>query len=120
MNKEHQLQSTCVRWFRLQYPNYKRLLFAIPNGAYLQGSPLQRAKRWKYMEAEGAQSGVVDLFLAVPNKDYHGLFIEMKVKPNTVSNDQLEFMHIVSAQGYATIVCYSFEKFVHVIEMYLQ
>ena len=26
--KEAQLQTACVRWFRLQYPEYARLLFA--------------------------------------------------------------------------------------------
>ena len=29
---EHSLQVCCVHWFRLQYPQYATLLFAVPNG----------------------------------------------------------------------------------------
>ena len=32
-NKEHRLQSACVRWFRHQYPKLSKVLFAIPNAA---------------------------------------------------------------------------------------
>lgn len=31
-HREHELQVASVRWFRLQYPEYAPLLFAVPNG----------------------------------------------------------------------------------------
>ena len=43
------------------------MLFAIPNGAKLAGTYLQRAKAWKRLEAEGAVKGAADLLLSVPS-----------------------------------------------------
>ena len=43
-SKEAQLQTTCVRWFRLQYPEYARLLFAVPNGGKNQVQPLHQPR----------------------------------------------------------------------------
>ena len=56
---ESQLQSECVRWFRYQYPEFKNVLFAIPNGGKRNISTAKRLK------SEGVVPGVADLFLAV-------------------------------------------------------
>ena len=31
-DEEHRIQCSCVRWFRLEYPELRRMLFAVPNG----------------------------------------------------------------------------------------
>ena len=31
-HEESQIQRSCLRWFRLQYPQYALLCFAVPNG----------------------------------------------------------------------------------------
>ena len=76
---ESNLQMTCVRWFRLQYPEMAGLLFAVPNGS----------KRGKVtaaiLKAEGALAGVSDLLFLMPAGTCPYLCIEMKTK-TVVSN----------------------------------
>lgn len=111
---EHDLQVQCVRWFRYVCPQYKELLFAIPNGG--QRNAVVAAK----LKAEGVQAGVPDLFLAVPKKGYHGLWIEMKNgKAGRVSEHQKEMIEILLNQGYKCAVCYNFEEFKSVVEWYM-
>ena len=55
-SSEHDLQVSCVNWFRYKYPQYSKLLFAIPNGGYRTKTTA------KYMRAEGQLAGLPDLF----------------------------------------------------------
>lgn len=68
---EHDEQVAFVAWFRLQFP--KILIFAIPNGAYLSGTPGQRAAQMARLKAEGLMPGVPDLHVPEWN-----LWIEFK------------------------------------------
>lgn len=96
------------------------LLFAIPNGG-----ARHKAVAGK-MKAEGVKSGIWDLFLPVPQlvavgtlrmeTKYHGLFIEIK-EPNRrkhkdggLSDEQIKFGNAMHANGYATVVCYTWEE----------
>ena len=118
-HREHDLQTACVRLFRMKWPKYAGLLFAIPNGAKLAGTPLQRAKAWKRLEAEGARPGVADLFLAVPSGDLSGLFIEMKTETGRQSAEQREFEADAVGVGYGYAVPRSVEEFAQIVESYL-
>lgn len=105
---EHDEQVAVVKWFRLQYPKKKGLLFAISNGAHLAGTPIQRAKKMQRMKAEGFKPGVSDLFLMVPKGPFAGLWIEMKrekYSPSDVSEEQREFIALAKDQGYQACVC---------------
>lgn len=119
-HREHDLQAACVRWFRMQYPKYSGLLFAIPNGAKLAGTPWQRAKAWKRFEEEGARPGAADLFLAVPSGDLSGLFIEMKTSKGRQSAEQVAFEADVVTVGYGYAVPRTLEQFIQIIDSYLQ
>lgn len=112
-NQEHQLQVSCVNWFRYQYPQYKMLLFAIPNGG--QRNRIVAAK----LKAEGVVSGVSDLFLSVPNHGKHGFYIEMKISGNKPTENQKKFLGLVDKFDYQTQVCYSFDEFKEAIKSYL-
>lgn len=74
---EHDEQVTVVRWFKLQYPNYKDCIMAIPNGSVITGGA-KGMGRYKWMLSEGFKSGVSDLFIAVPSRAKHGMWLEMK------------------------------------------
>lgn len=110
---ESDMQIACIKWFRLQYPRYSKMLFAIPNGG--TRIPKEAAR----MKSEGVLSGVPDLMLAVPSHGYVGAFIELKVKPNKPSREQLEWMEQVSNHGYATHVIYGINEFVEWVNYYL-
>ena len=64
-------------------------------------------------------TGVSDLVLFIPTQTHHGLFIELKVKPNKQSAHQKEWEKLVTAMNYAYVVVYSFEDFKLQIEAYI-
>ena len=123
--KEHNLQTACVRWFRLQYRDLAPLLFAVPNGS--------RRTRWEAAQAkeEGMVAGVADLLLLVPSSGCHGLCIEMKQETEVWKNgkrtltrtyqrpEQKAWQAAVEAQGYRYVVCRTFEEFQNTINDYL-
>lgn len=112
---ESALQRVCVKWFRLQYPKYANLLFAIPNGG--RRSRIEAA----IMKGEGVTPGVPDLFLAIPSGIWglHGLFIEMKSAKGVLSPAQKEMDCLLTQQRYMVHPCNSLEKFIWIIEKYL-
>lgn len=112
--KEHQLQKECVRWFRLQYPKYHWNLFSIPNGS--KRNKITAIK----LKAEGVLSGVSDLFLALPSKYYHGLFIEMKIKPNKPTPNQITFGDNITLSGYKWECVYTFDDFKILVDNWIE
>jgi hypothetical protein len=101
---EHAEQVATITWFRYQYPKFAKCLWAIPNGGVRHIGTAVKLK------AEGGMAGVPDLFLMIPAAEYHGLFIEMKVRGGKVSSSQKEFMTVATAMGYKTAVCYGFDE----------
>ena len=61
---EYDLQRACVEWFEDKYPEYEKLLFAVPNGATLQGG----GRTWNVLKTSGCKTGVSDLLLLCPNQ----------------------------------------------------
>jgi hypothetical protein len=111
---ESNLQMTCVRWFRLQYPEMAGLLFAVPNGS----------KRGKVtaaiLKAEGALAGVSDLLFLMPAGTCPYLCIEMKTKTGRQSPAQKEFQNNVEAVGARYALVRSFDEFVSLIRNYVK
>lgn len=116
---ESQEQKALVRWFNLQYPKMAGLLFAIPNGSHLAGDAVTRAKKMHRMKAEGLRPGVSDLFLMIPRKGAHGMWIEMKADKGVTSQAQNAFQLDAKEQGYAAITCHGFDMARGAIEEYL-
>lgn len=109
---EHDLQTRCVWWFRMQYK--KALIFAIPNGGQRN---VIVAKR---MKDEGVTKGVPDLCVPYPSKGFHGLYIEMKAgKRGRVSAEQAQVMTTLNTYGYYCVVCRDFDGFKAVVERYM-
>ena len=110
---ESQIQSACVHWFRLQYPQFATHLFAIGNGVP------NNARQGAIRKREGAVSGVADLMLMIPTRVYCGLFIEMKTETGRIGAEQKAFGERAVVAGYAYAVCRSLEEFMTVIRSYL-
>lgn len=109
---EYHEQVALIDWFKYQYPHL--ILFAIPNGEYRHIATAVKLKK------SGVLAGASDLFLAYPNKNHSGLFIEMKAKGGSVSENQKKFIKSVKQYGYAAEVCYGFDEAKSVIENYLK
>lgn len=112
-NIESRIQQACVRWFRLQYPRYARLLFAVPNGG------ARSAVTGAILKAEGVVAGVSDLILLLPRGGCHALCIEMKTKKGRQQDSQKRWEEEVSRQGYRYVVCRSVEEFVSEVKGYV-
>lgn len=114
---EHCEQTALFCWAamptqRAQWPALA-LMFAIPNGGE------RNLRVAANLKAEGVKAGVSDIMLPVSRGGFHGLFIEMKVKPNKPSTEQLDFIGAVTEQGYLAVVCYSWAEAVTNLVYYL-
>lgn len=112
-NEESQIQRACVQWFNLYYPEYRGLLYSVPNGGH------RNIITARIMKAEGVVSGVSDLNLDIPRGGFHGLRIEMKTPKGRQSENQREWQRKVEEQGYRYIVCHSTKEFIEQIKAYL-
>lgn len=114
-NSESGHQKALFCWAAMHVMEYPEvgLLFSIPNGG------LRSAKTGSRMRAEGAKSGVPDVFLPVARGDYHGLFIEMKNDRGHVSSLQAVWHTDLKDQGYSVVVCKSWQIAVNTILAYL-
>lgn len=112
-NEESKLQIACVKWFRYQYPEYARQLFAVPNGGN------RNLITAKILKAEGVLPGVADLIFLKPNAEYHALCIEMKYGKGKQSELQKEWQFIIEGHGYKYEVCNSLESFINTINTYI-
>ncbi|MBR3938711.1 MAG: VRR-NUC domain-containing protein [Bacteroidales bacterium] len=110
---ESKLQQACVRYFRLAYPEYGYMLFAVPNG----GS--RNAVEARILKAEGVVAGVADLILLVPRSGYGSLCIEMKIGKNTQTDNQKLWQQEAEKAGNKYVVVRRFDDFRQVIEKYL-
>lgn len=114
--EEHRIQCACVRWFALQYPQFRGRLFAVPNGGARSQS--QAAK----LKAEGVVAGVADLILLKSNHDYGALLIEMKTtrKGSRQSDKQKWWQQVItSTDEYKYVVCRSLDDFMREVNGYL-
>lgn len=90
-------------------------MFHIPNG----GS--RNVVEAVHFKQQGVKPGVPDIFLPIPTKKYHGLFIELKKdKGGRVSPEQHEWIDYLTKQGYKAQVCKGFDEAQKTIERYLK
>lgn len=110
---EAQEQMWLMQWIGL-HPILKGNVISIPNEGLR--SPRNGAK----LKRMGLTPGAADLFVAVPTKLYHGLFLELKrISGSTVSVAQLEFGSRMRKMGYQAKICYGWEEAKETIEYYL-
>jgi hypothetical protein len=118
LTTEHSEQVLLINWVRahqVEHPDLA-LLFAIPNGG-------TRAKATAFrLRAEGVLAGVPDLFLPVPRKSAHGLFLELKAPAprGKLSKVQKDFIKQVKLRGYLAEVCFGHLEAIETIENYLE
>ena len=112
-HRESQLQIFCMRWFHLQWPALRMLMFHPKNEGHGNRAAGAIAK------AEGVVAGVADLVLLVPNAEHHCLCLELKTEKGRQSKTQKEFQKVIEAAGGAYHIVRDIETFVSVVNEYL-
>lgn len=115
LTDEHTEQCFLMQWCEVSTGRLPELaaVFAVPNFARV--SP-----RWgAWMKAEGKRAGVPDIILPVPRGPFASLYIELKVKPNRVSPEQLIWHERLRRLGNRVEVCWTWHEARLVIEGYL-
>lgn len=89
------------------------LAFAIPNE---RKASIQRRIA---MKRAGLTKGIPDICVPVGNDKYSALFIEMKVKPNKASPEQMDILKKLNAVGNYAVICWSANDAIEIINKYL-
>lgn len=115
-SNEGRIQAECFAWFWNTFPQYRKLLFHVPNeNDRSDSNPIQGAIR----KSMGVVSGVSDLICLIPRGRHGALMIEMKDEKGEQRQSQKEWQAIVEAQGYRYEICRSLEQFKSIIVDYL-
>lgn len=112
---EDEEQKIIFEWAALMESNYPalRLMYHVPNGGKRS---ITEAKRFK---AQGVKAGVPDIALPYPNGKYHGLYIELKAIGGKLSENQKQWLALLSTVGYKAVCCYGAEEAIGAIKTYL-
>lgn len=99
----------------IQYCKLRKIkIFAIPNGGK------RNYKEAYFLKKSGVSAGVPDLFVAYPNRKYHGLFIEMKYGKNKPTENQKKWIDYLNNAGYLACVCYGANEAIKLIDNYMK
>lgn len=114
MKREEQiLQINIINWFKKEFSEYEKDIYHFANErkcSIIQGIQLKKM---------GVRKGVADLFIAVPKNNKCGLWIELKVGKNTVSDEQMEFLQRQVTNGYAAFICRTLQEATLIITEYI-
>jgi len=113
MNAEQIEQVRLFDWIRTR-PDIEPYAFHIANE---RKSTPQAGYLLKRM---GVKAGVSDLFIGIPKKEWHGLFLELKAGKNKPSDVQENFLMNMSSKGYYCIWAKGYEDAKQIIEDYMR
>lgn len=99
---EIQLQADCFQWHWNNYPDLRRLLWAVPNGG--ARSKVEAAQ----LKASGVVAGVFDLHFFYCEQLY---IFELKVGNNVKSKAQEDWEKIMVAEGAIAFEIRTLEEF---------
>lgn len=114
-HEESKIQQSCVRWFRLQFPDIALLLFAVPNGG------ARNKREAGILKGEGVTAGVADVILLKPSGGFASLCVEFKTedKGSSQRDTQKRWQEVAEAAGNKYVICRSFDDFYREVRSYL-
>jgi hypothetical protein len=102
-HEESKIQKMCVKWFRLQYPDY------VIHHSSNHKLYIQQATNDKLL---GFTAGYPDLTIILKNKV---LFIEVKAPKGKESNKQQEIKTKLKNLGHDYFIVRSFDEFIDIV-----
>ena len=128
---ETNLQISCAKYMRLQYPNV--FVTAFPAGFLFGGDKSKRIRTGKMMKDMGYEPGTPDMLICqlgiekVSNNfsgflyiKKNGLFIEFKIGKGKLSENQIQAIEQLQKAGYKVEVVRSFDEFKTIVDNYLK
>lgn len=97
-----------------KYLNMKGVLYMHPPNGGTRN--IIEATKLKNM---GVKSGVPDILIFNRKNGHSGLAIELKVKYNKPSENQLEFMKLLTGEGWLCVVSYSLDECIDLVDSYM-
>lgn len=111
---EHDEQVRLIRWCDSHSDPRLASIYSHLNG---MRTSIGTARKHKLA---GARKGIPDLFLPIPSRGLHGLYIEMKrSKGGTLSREQKQWIAALKSQGYEAVVCKGCDSAIETITQYL-
>lgn len=89
------------------------LAFHIPNESK---SSIQRRMS---MKRAGVKKGIPDICIPIPNDKFASLYIEMKIKPNKPSPEQMQVIRELNQAGNYACLCWSADEAIEMLTKYL-
>jgi len=89
-----------ARWAEGQWPELRGLIH-VPNGEY------RHDKTGALLKRMGAKAGFPDFMLPTAHDGFIGFAMEVKRKPNTLTEQQQWWLEFLSLQGWFTCVAWS-------------
>lgn len=108
-HEEERLQIACVKWFDLQYPEYRMMMHHSPNGGY------RTAAEARIFKAMGTRAGFPDLVLLRPKNGFSLLGIEMKTDKGKLSGYQKEYQEFFQKNGMEYKVVRNLDEFMAIV-----
>lgn len=114
-HEESKIQQSCVRWFRMQFPDIALLLFAVPNGG------ARNKREAGILKGEGVTAGVADIILLKPSGGFASLCVEFKTedKGSNQRETQKRWQEVAETAGNKYVICRSFDDFYREVRSYL-
>jgi len=72
------------------------------------------------LKKKGVKPGVPDCMIFEPRGNYIGLVIELKIKPNKISDNQKRWLENLAIKGYKCVVCYDIDEVILVVSNYIK
>lgn len=122
---EESIQIHANKLWRTKYPRIWRCLFMIKNDGHKNGKKIitkngkeisLQAIRDKSM---GLLSGVADCYLSIPNRYFHGMYIEFKTPAGKQSENQIKFQGMCQVLNYKYVLIRSVTEFDVVVNDYM-
>jgi hypothetical protein len=117
LKPESSHQVAFFEWLAYAFPKVLPVAFHVAN---------QRRCSWAYgklLKAMGVKAGVSDIFIMVPNKQFHALVIEMKSpeeRKRKRKAKQDEFHASLNENGYLATYCFSVDEAIEITTHYLK
>lgn len=102
VDSEEKIQSNCFLWFWNTYPEYRGLLFHVPNGGK------RNSREANKLKAMGVVPGIPDLLFLWKGITY---YIEMKNATGELSPDQKRIKKLFVDNGAIVFVCRELKSF---------